>query len=207
MMSKVRARLNGKLVTKNCLKNLSRKKLAAKYPMKHPETGKRMSRAEIIKQARSKRKDGQQLNLREMKLLYHQDVAHLKQNQKRRCLRAETTTAILHHEKCLQHHEQNCKAMKESLKREEVLKKEIAELKLRCEKQELALEVILRKLPRDVEIWQEFRKTEEGKHAPPEGLDAVIEYMNKKRTAAACAAKKTTELDRLKSDRDQIRKW
>ena len=43
MMSKVRARLNGKLVTKNLLKSLSRKKLAAKYPMKHPETGKSLS--------------------------------------------------------------------------------------------------------------------------------------------------------------------
>ena len=98
MMSKVKARINGKLVTKNCLKDLSRKKLAAKYPMKSPETGKRLSQKEIVKQARSKRKDGQQLNLREMKLLYHQDVAELKRYKKRRCLREETTTAILHHE-------------------------------------------------------------------------------------------------------------
>ena len=97
--------------------------------------------------------------------------------------------------------------MKESLKREEVLKKENAELKLRCEKQDLVCEQVLREQPRKVELWQEFRKTEEGKHAPPEGLDAVIEYMNRKRTAAARAAKRTTELDRLKSDRDQIRKW
>ena len=97
--------------------------------------------------------------------------------------------------------------MKESLKREEVLKKEIAELKLRCEKQELALEVILRKLPHEVEIWQEFRKTEEGKRAPYEALDVVIEHLNRKRTAAARSAKKTSELDRLESDRDQIRKW
>ena len=98
MMSKVRARINGKLATKNCLKSLSRKKLAAKYPMKHPETGKRMSRAEIIKQARSKRKDGQQLNLREMKLLYQQDMAELKRYQKKRLVREETRTAKLHHE-------------------------------------------------------------------------------------------------------------
>jgi len=35
----------------------------------------------------------------------------------------------------------------------------------------------------------------------------VIEYMNRKKTAAARASKKATELDRLKSDRDQIRKW
>ena len=41
----------------------------------------------------------------------------------------------------------------------------------------------------------------------PEGLHAVLEYMNGKRTAAARAVMKATELDRLKSDRDQIRKW
>ena len=97
--------------------------------------------------------------------------------------------------------------MRESAKREEALKKENAELKLLREKHELVCELVLRKLPNRVELWQEFRKTEEGKHAPPEGLDAVIEYMNKKRTAAARSTKKTTELDRLKSDRDQIRKW
>ena len=93
------------------------------------------------------------------------------------------------------------------MKREEALKKEIAELKLLREKHELLCEQVLREQPRKVELWQEFRKTEEGKYAPPKGLDAVIEYMNRKRTAAARSAKKTTELDRLKSDRDQIRKW
>jgi len=97
--------------------------------------------------------------------------------------------------------------MKESLKREEVLKKEIAELKLLREKHELVCEHVLRWMPIGVEVQREFRKTEEGWHALPEGLDAVIEYMNGKRTAAARAVKKATELDRLKSDRDQIRKW
>ena len=97
--------------------------------------------------------------------------------------------------------------MRENLKREEALKKEIAELKLRSEKLDLVFELVLRWMPNEVEVQREFRKTEEGKHAPPEGLDAVIEYMNRKRTAAARAAKRTTELDRLKSDRDQIRKW
>ena len=97
--------------------------------------------------------------------------------------------------------------MRESAKREEAHKKEIAELKLLREKHELVCELVLRKLPDRVELWQELRKTEEGKRAPYEGLDAVIEYMNRKKTAAARASKKTTELDRLKSDRDQIRKW
>ena len=97
--------------------------------------------------------------------------------------------------------------MRESAKREEAHKKEIAELKLLREKHELVCELVLRELPRDVEVQREFRKTEEGWHALPEGLDAVIEYMNGKRTAAARAVKKATELDRLNSDRDQIRKW
>ena len=75
MMSKVRARVNGK---KNSLHNLSNKQLSLQYTMKHPETGKRMTRGEIIKQARRKRNDGKQLNLREMKMLYDQDMATLK---------------------------------------------------------------------------------------------------------------------------------
>ena len=45
------------------------------------------------------------------------------------------------------------------MKENEKLKKENAELKLRCEKQDLVCELVLRKLPRDVEIWHEFRKT------------------------------------------------
>ena len=93
------------------------------------------------------------------------------------------------------------------MKREEALKKENAELQLLREKHELLCEQVLRWMPNKVEVQREFRKTEEGKHAPPEGLDAVIEYMNMKKTAAARSAKKTSELDRLKSDRDQIRKW
>ena len=97
--------------------------------------------------------------------------------------------------------------MRESVKREEALKKEIAEQKLRCKKLDLVCEHVMRIQPNRVELWQEFRKTEEGKHAPYEALDVAIEYMNRKKTAAARAAKKTSELDRLKSDRDQIRKW
>ena len=93
------------------------------------------------------------------------------------------------------------------MKENEALKKEIAELKLRCEKLDLVSEMVLRKLPEVVELWQEFRKTEEGKRAPYEALDVVIEHLNRKKTAAARASKKTTELDRLESDRDQIRKW
>ena len=52
--------------------------------------------------------------------------------------------------------------MRESAKREEALKKEIAELKLRSEKLDLVCELVLLKLPNRVELWQELRKTEEG---------------------------------------------
>ena len=93
------------------------------------------------------------------------------------------------------------------MKENEKLKKEIAELKLRSEKLDLVSELVLRKLPNRVEVQREFRKTEEGKRAPYEALDVVIEHLNRKRTAAARSAKKTSELDRLESDRDQIRKW
>ena len=92
------------------------------------------------------------------------------------------------------------------MKENETLKKEIAELKLRCKKHELLCEHVLRVQPNRVEVQREFRKTEEGRCAPYEGLDAVIEHMNRERTAAARGAK-TTELDRLTSDRERIRKW
>ena len=92
------------------------------------------------------------------------------------------------------------------MKENEKLKKENAELKLRSEKLDLMSELVLRWMPNRVEVQREFRKTEEGRCAPYEGLDAVIEHMNRERTAAARGAK-TTELDRLTSDRERIRKW
>ena len=60
--------------------------------------------------------------------------------------------------------------MRESAKREEAHKKEIAELKLLREKHELVCELVLRKLSDKVELWQEFKKTKEGKDA------TVIDY-------------------------------
>ena len=48
------------------------------------------------------------------------------------------------------------------MKENEALKKENAELKLLREKHELVCELVLRKLPDRVELWQELRKTEEG---------------------------------------------
>ena len=93
------------------------------------------------------------------------------------------------------------------MKENETLKKEIAELKLLRKKHELLCEQVLRWMPNKVEVQREFRKTEEGRRAPYEALDVVIEHLNRKKTAAARASKKTTELDRLESDRDQIRKW
>ena len=92
------------------------------------------------------------------------------------------------------------------MKENETLKKEIAGLKLLRKKHELLCEQVLRWMPNKVEVQREFRKTEEGRCAPYEGLDAVIEHMNRERTAAARGAK-TTELDRLTSDRERIRKW
>ena len=60
------------------------------------------------------------------------------------------------------------------MKENKKLKKEIAELKLLREKHELLCEHVLRVQPNRVEVQREFRKTEEGKRAPYEGLDAVI---------------------------------
>ena len=76
--------------------------------------------------------------------------------------------------------------MREIMKENEALKKENAELKLLREKHELVCELVLRKLPNRVELWQEFRKTEEGKRAPYEALDVVIEHLNMKRTNCRC---------------------
>ena len=92
------------------------------------------------------------------------------------------------------------------MKRLEALEKEIAELKLVCEEKELLIKGILREMPHEVELYQEFIKIEEGKRASYAGLDAIIECMNRKRTAEARAAPWTMEPNRLNNYWNTIQK-